>query len=411
MTTSTHFFAIVIIIFHLGNSIENIWPTGNDVTCSGSDECVIQCDNFASCSGTSGDPGITITCPSSGHPCKLVCQADACQHTTLICPTDNSLCEVYCDGSGACEVANFQWGPSYNNILECNAQYACIAVEWPIPDPFIPLDIGCGFRTACDSGTLHCPTDAICTVHCDGIEACQDAVIYWPKDRNAAANSNLICSGTNACTNTTPQPINPPSSQDYTLVCNSESQCENWVINCPINGGCFITCNAISACRDMEINWVKTQNHWIDCQPFTEVCFGVHLSWYDQNTPLNLDCKATNACSYAVIDCPTDANCDIDCQFNSACTGIEINGPINYALNIQCNQQNACQYGNIHAENTASFYMDGCNIGSRGCTSMNIWVSWNNGGIFNGMNNAFSGVDNDMHLYAQNGFNDIIFTG
>eukprot|EP01084_Bolivina_argentea_P016113 30185_1 len=336
-TVSTSIFTTIsIIIFHVVYSIKTVIPTGSNTQCTTTDPagCSFECDTFDNCAV------ITLTCDPN-HPCEVHCGEDGCQYSTIICPTDGvSGCEVNCNGHGACEFTVIQWAPppTYENALFCLDQYACLGVNFPIPDPNVNLDIWCNIGTnTCEEAIINCPTNARCRIYCDGSDSCRAAVINWPTDPSVV--TVLDCTGTNACTDTTPKPIIASNTEDYYLNC-LESVCANRVIHCPLDYNCFITCDAVSACDNFKLY-----------------------------------------------------------------------GPNNKEFAINCDQQYSCRNGIIHGENSNLFEMQGCVTGTRACTGMQIWVSWNNGGEFIGVDNSFSGKGGvDLHIYAQNGFNDVTFT-
>eukprot|EP01084_Bolivina_argentea_P052661 96732_1 len=103
----------------------------------------------------------------------------------------------------------------------------------------------------CQRTIIPCLNNRDCHVICNGYASCYNAVILWPSDNNHYGN--ITCNGTYAC-----RLINfpiPPKDQPFVYECNEQFECDNAVINCPLNADCLIICSGYESCYFTRINW------------------------------------------------------------------------------------------------------------------------------------------------------------
>ena len=63
------------------------------------------------------------------------------------------------------------------NII-CNEEYACVGVNFPVPDPSTAYTLTCDNYYECaDGASVNCPTDAECTIYCTAQLACYNVCI------------------------------------------------------------------------------------------------------------------------------------------------------------------------------------------------------------------------------------------
>ena len=58
--------------------------------------------------------------------------------------------------------------------------------------------------------------------------------------------------------------------------CTELSQCESYIIDCPLNHAGYLTCTRYEACFNMIINWNEDQDHLVLCGAYDWGCFGVN---------------------------------------------------------------------------------------------------------------------------------------
>ena len=175
-------------------------PSESTISCSGLEDCTIQCES----DGTS---------PGNGY----------CEGKKLYCPPDPYLCEVECDGPRSCYNADIEW--SSIGSLSLFGDKAASNIIFPEPDPSTPLNIDCNSIEACEYSTIFCPEDADCTVKCGGLDACRHTTIQCPINANCD------------------------------IECSDDSSCESAIIQCPENGDCNLDCSGEESCYFTDITW------------------------------------------------------------------------------------------------------------------------------------------------------------
>eukprot|EP01084_Bolivina_argentea_P081753 148008_1 len=308
----------------------------------------LSCDGSYSCKGVNFPP------PDPNIPLTINCDADyKCSGSTILCPS-NAQCTLICIGTSACQGRDIVW-PSTPGLgsLICDGAGACSYINFPPPDPNTPYTLTCDKSGECTYAKILCPENADCSVVCTGNYACAGLSIIWPTNRNVV--TTLTCAPTatdpcspapsqysDKCSNpcaliTTPTYIEPTNiNTDYIINCSTAYQCYGYVIDCPLNGGCYIHCNAEGACKNMIINWVDGQPNNLFCADLWS-CAGVKsIKPYDQNAPFIFNCTSYPSQRYrgATFDCPTNADCTIICNTDCGCVDSIINGPINHQLTI-----------------------------------------------------------------------------
>ena len=72
--------------------------------------------------------------------------------------------------------------------LICDGRDACTHVEFPIPNPNIPLVVTCGSDSECENAVIYCPLYAPCTINCIEYSSCGWSDVYCPLNASCTIN-------------------------------------------------------------------------------------------------------------------------------------------------------------------------------------------------------------------------------
>lgn len=61
--------------------------------------------------------------------------------------------------------------------LDCDGEWACAYLDFPVPDPQIPYILNCGSYRECYGSDIYCPQNADCDITCNGTQACSDVCV------------------------------------------------------------------------------------------------------------------------------------------------------------------------------------------------------------------------------------------
>eukprot|EP01083_Nonionella_stella_P219633 786576_1 len=361
-----------------------------------------------SCNGEEACKGVWFPPPDPDTPTLITCDnIEECQQARIECPT-NADCTIQCIADRACYHANIIWPslPALGTLL-CDGESSCSTSNFPPQPPNVPYTVKCNETSKCLDSTILCPANADCIIQCIGPRSCSGAEIIWPTNRSVTAE--LQCTidfedDTAECYFTTPEPryLTPDNSTDYTLNCVTDQQCANYVVDCPINGGCYVSCNATGACQGMIVNWVDGQPNDLFCGDFSSACRGIHFKPYNQSVDFVAHCTGSWACAGAIITCPSDADCTILCANSHACRSAVINGPFNHRLNVVCT--GGCFLTTIHAESVSYFELNCTTVNS--CIGITIYFPPNSLGIPLNTIRVVQGIQKGT-FYALNGYEDV----
>ena len=274
----------VLIITHTAQNLaENVDITGTNYKCWGNETCTINCID--------------------------------CQDRTLRCPPTNYSCNIQCPDTESCYLSHIKWGETAGlGTITCGGDSACRGIEFPIPDPNIPLTINCNNRYECEESILYCPTNANCTIICNGQRTCKATEIIWPT--NTSTTNTLTCDGRNACDQVDFPIPNPDISK--TIICDSTSECQFATIYCPSNANCTVICSEQDSCTMTKIIWSDGMNlvntltcdNYTYCEDVTKP-IALYINATDYTNDFNLICDAYGECESFIIDCPLIAGCFI----------------------------------------------------------------------------------------------------
>eukprot|EP01083_Nonionella_stella_P080135 220023_1 len=395
--------AVCNIVCNGTRSCYNMHPKWSDILGLGS----LSCDGERSCQNILFPPVIdnlplTITCDNTSQ----------CNSARIICPT-NATCTVQCVANSACYNTEIIWStlPGLGSLI-CSGDYSCAGTNFPPQLPNVPYIAKCNETSKCRWSTILCPTNADCIVQCIGSNACLDAVMVWPTNRSVAAT--LECNVSSDCYGASPEPkyIVPNNNADLILNCITEYNCSNYVVDCPTNGGCYISCNATGACKGMVVNWAESQPNDLYCGHYSSVCYGIHFKPYNQSAHYSAECSGfstegpgvSSSCAAAIFDCPSNARCTILCGPNNACRSAVINGPSKHELNVVCTEYYSCFSSTIHAESASYFELD-CSYNDA-CPWITIYFPQNSELIPSNVILVNKGIEKAT-FYALNGYQDV----
>jgi len=171
------------------------WRSGEDADCTESSSSEEIPEGYTVVCGSRECRKETIDCPKTG-PCTVVCEDNGCEDTTVNCP-DSYDCDISCvaeKGGYNCYEAIFNWAETPGlGSLECSGWYACIDVDFPEPEPTVPLDIVCTEFRECEGTTIRCPAEADCSLTCVDGSACRYAKLICPENHEC----NVECRNKN----------------------------------------------------------------------------------------------------------------------------------------------------------------------------------------------------------------------
>ena len=339
----------------------------------------------------------SVDAPNNSDNWSLICNSTICEDAVINCPT-NADCNISCPTAYACYNATINW-PRYDDghygTISCLGESSCTGISsHPQPNPNQDYILQCGGHKACFHSEIRCPTNANCLVQCGwegnpADDACGYSYINWP----ANGNGTLECEGQRACYGVNfPE---PPPNQDFTFQCAPYNGiCWEATIQCPSNADCHINCTGTSPtshnCAGAFIDWSNDigTNSELTCVSATD-CGDASTGDSVNRPPIhapdnfqdfNLICDK-ETCYGAIINCPTNANCNISCDTDHACTRAIINWPIapygygiiscegyescpgisshpipnpNEDYTLKCGHFNACGYSRIYCPTNAN---------------------------------------------------------
>eukprot|EP01083_Nonionella_stella_P066452 175010_1 len=368
-----------------------------------------------------------ITCPQNAW-CNISCNHHygACfrdstggqGYTTINCPTHGTgLCSITCVGEHACGLAVLNG----NGILSiCEGEGACSNTLFPKPPSNYNYTLHCYGIESCENALIQCPDHAECHIYCHSKSSCANALIRWPT--NTSIHSTIFCNDTvtGACDH-----VNMPfvadvypndESLDFYYQCSNDNPCNASVIHCPFNAGCFLKCDGSYACNGLALEWIEWQKHSLSCYSEDGSCRGVTIMPADDNVDYVLRCDEDYMCEYATVHCPKNASCTLFCSETYSCRRAVIYGPINHPFTVVClgdyyaNVVGMCQSMFIHAENTSFFTLQGCYPWGA-CRFVSVWFPPSSGSVTKAIIYATPieahGL-NDVSFYAVNGWNDVV---
>eukprot|EP01084_Bolivina_argentea_P119359 211644_1 len=281
--------------------------------------------------------------------------------------------------------------------------------------------INCNTQNSCDLQTIKCIADEPCNIFCLGLHSCSHSTINCKEGYEC----NILCNTTESCLSTT---INCPSDQKCSINCRADSSCKYSVINCPVNNTCDIIC--ANYCDESYNCYDKAQHSCSHSQiicPIHGHCnilcgyYGCTKNLIDGGlyAPLNLDCLGDAACRSSEIICPQNADCFINCEYGMNACSASILCPMDHNCYVNCDGQWGCYNLEIDAKESTALALTGCTRASN-CQDINIYCpphsSDKKNCFIEGTNDLFgsdpsitNGVT--MTFYAQNGWNDIDFSG
>jgi len=320
------------------------------IHCPDWNECSVICSGAMSCH--------VIECPTNA-PCSVTCSGiDSCAHGgNITCPEDFQ-CDISCGGEGSrgsCTGLSIEW-PSTPGLgsLECQGFADCSRLDFPEPEPTVPLHIDCTAddyicmestircpahaicsltcaNGGCEGASLICPSNATCSVDCLDESGCENMTVVWPSEPGLGSLScsweepwerhdaglSGVCGG-----------VNYPPGQAITIECRLEWDEPEWVWGykcvCPANSECDVTCDQ---CKGVECPTDA---------PCEVTCIGDVICPEDFRLPCDVHLYA--------IDCPEDFICDVTCE-NAACRDIHVRWPTTPGLGrLQCVGHTACSY-------------------------------------------------------------------
>eukprot|EP01083_Nonionella_stella_P285830 972925_1 len=289
--------------------------------------------------------------------CNITCANFGCDSALFHCP-ETSLCNAQCISGAACRGAVFDG----NGVLSCSGDgqdQVCFDTVFPVPPALEARTFICDYHSGCAYAIIHCPSDANCTVVCNGTYSCADTMIYWPT--NTGTVSTLSCNGFEACANT---------------------------------------------------NTINIQKSYTDCTNTEASCKATTIVASSDSQRLCIDCSADRMCEYSTIICPMDADCIVLCNARQSCTNAVIYGPNSHKLDVVCGLNRlSCFKTWIYAQTASFFTLAGCVSTLSNCYDMRIWFPpHDTGGVSRTIINqtseyGFQSVD----LYTTHGWSDIYF--
>ena len=73
---------------------------------------------------------------------------------------------------------NILWPDNYGmDSITCNGYRACVAIDFPIPDPSQQLILNCDEWNECGLSNIYCPTNASCNINCKEKSACAQVCV------------------------------------------------------------------------------------------------------------------------------------------------------------------------------------------------------------------------------------------
>eukprot|EP01084_Bolivina_argentea_P081754 148011_1 len=291
--------------------------------------------------------GLYIMCPQHSQ-CDIICNASySCKDVKLYCPID-APCNLVCNAFRACSGlhTHIHWSiiEGLGSLSCADESQSCLYVNFPPPDPNIPLTMNCDQEKKCYYRSIICPTNASCIIRCIGTSSCSHAKIIWS---STPGLGSLICDGTYSCHSVIFPPPDPTTPVSVT--CDTNSACYGATILCPENADCSVQCAADSACKKTHIIWPTNPNvttnltcdaskvdpcaSW-SCSTFTntfpnEPCPSISVPTYiiptNNNVDYILNCTTPYQCSDYIIDCPSNAGCYIFCNAWGSCENMIIN--------------------------------------------------------------------------------------
>ena len=220
-------------------------------------------------------------------------------------------------------------------------------------------------------------TSADCSIVCNSNSECENFTLScFP-----TTNCDIDCLNSGSCENSRINIKDNNFTGDFNLLCDTTDACRYSNIRCNAFGdSCYINCDGTSACRDLQVNTLEM----------------AHTGSFN----MTLVCGRLNACRDSTIYCSYNRGCHITCGGNSAsngCFNSIINGntylePHSGNMRLDCLTQNTCEEATIHCLQFGT-----CDIlcdGTGSCRYSTIYCPDNQ--------------DCNINCYAQNGCRDSI---
>ena len=176
--------------------------------------------------------------------------------------------------------------------------------------------IDCDQTYECRSKQLICPESGDCTVNCNAIYGCLDAVI--------------TCSG---------------RRRNCIINCGVHS-CRHASMICPRGANCTINCNNTYSCFGANILCQQDSNCTINCRNGDFSCSKARFVSGDGN--VNVNCNDLYGCFEATLICSFVGinSCNINCSVDSnSCTDVSVDNS-NYG-SVTCCRSSSCSRGQI----------------------------------------------------------------
>eukprot|EP00483_Globobulimina_turgida_P013349 UN13373 len=139
--------------------------------------------------------------------------------------------------------------------------------------------------------------------------------------------------------------FNCTEGEDCIVSCIGTEACYQANINCPSDARCDIQCIGGGACVYATLNWNNPEagTGSLTCDG-VNACSAVQYPIPLPDEALNITCDNYDECSYATIECPTNARCDIQCIGNFACDSATLNwnNPEAGTGSLTCDGLSAC---------------------------------------------------------------------
>ena len=150
--------------------------------------------------------------------------------------------------------------------------------------------------------------DTTATLYCNTQGECSNYNITCPLTASDE-ECKIQASSIESCQTSLVNPWNNNFSCDFTLTCNSQRSCQESTVNCPNNGEfCSIDCIGTESCQFGSINSFEA----IDSNLL-------------ESTYMEVFCRGQYACQYSSIYCSQHGNCSISCSTLQACQYATIN--------------------------------------------------------------------------------------
>eukprot|EP01084_Bolivina_argentea_P303563 524128_1 len=268
-----------------------------------------------------------------------VCKCRYCRDTNITC-LDYFDCHIVCNEFESCHSASISWPNNGTGSIECIGDYSCYDIEFPQPPAYDDFEFVCD-EFQCEYSTIYCPTNADCSILCDGSDACRYSTIYCPTN----ADCSILCDGWYACRYSI---VYCPIAIDKScnITCTDEQSCSFQKINSPPNGTLSLNCLGPHSCLFSSVSMPSPYDDFKFVCDSGQGCWGIHII-----CPLYANCDITcsdfQACKESTFICPLFGNCNITCKGGTqACKDTTIawsSHLVVSTLNCDYGLMNACE--------------------------------------------------------------------